>query len=528
MDITVVVVAVVALAAGWLAAWLVGQRRISRMDAERQAAIAQRAMVEQQRAEQRAEAEKAAAAGKEDMHRHYEDLMKERDERHADQMAALQQRLDEAERSHQNAMEEQRRHYEARMAEQGQRHSEDRQALEQRFNEMVKMVREQMENATGKMLKERQDEFALSSKSNLDGIINPLKETIEKMKTEMEKNSNVHTQMSVEIKTNMENMIRQSVEAQRSAEELTRAFKHESKTQGDWGEVVLSNLLAAQGFTEGKDFETQAIMRDSSGSIIQTDDGRSMIPDVLLHLDGERDVIIDSKVSMTAYINYVNAEDEAEKRQYLKEHIASLKKHVDELASKDYTQYQAGPHIDFVIMFVPQVQALWAATGKEPSLWQEAMQKRVFIADEQTLYAALRIIRISWTHIDQERNHQRLFELAQEMVNRTGDFLKEFDSIGRNLQQALSAYEDGKKKLLPGGHSIGTTARKILGLGGVNNSRASKSKRAVEPIIPLEYIDGEELPLVEGGESEVQPTASAERSADQTETLSNANRNTDE
>ena len=116
------------------------------------------------------------------------------------------------------------------------------------------------------------------------------------------------------------------------------------------------------------------------------------------------------------------------------------------------------------------------------------MQKKVFIADEQTLYAALRIIRITWTHIDQEQNHKRLFELAQEMINRTGLFLKEYDTIGHSLQQALEAFENGKKKLQPGGMSIGTTANNILKLG-VENRRSNRKVKRQETVIPTDYID---------------------------------------
>ena len=344
------------------------------------------------------------------------------------------------------------------------------------------------------MLKQRQEEFSDASTKNIDSIVKPLKETIDKMKEEMAKNSTVQTTMSAEIKTNMEHMIRQSIEAQKSAEELTRAFKRESKTQGDWGEVVLSNLLAKQGFTEGKDFEVQVVMRDVDGQTIRPDEGgESLRPDVLLHLDDKRDVIIDSKVSMTAYIDYANAEDELIRRQYLKEHIVSLKKHVDELSAKNYTQYQTNLHLDFVIMFVPHVPALRDAMEEDPTLWQDAMQKKVFIADEQTLYAALRIIRITWTHLDQEQNHRRLYELAQEMLERTGNFLREYDSVGRNLQEALNVYDSSRKKLLPGGRSIGTTASQILALG-IDNMKVSKTKKA-STIIPTDYIDNTlELP----------------------------------
>lgn len=391
----------------------------------------------------------------------------------------------------QEALEQQQRHYEHLIDEQDRRHRNDTEALEQRFNSTVKMVKEQMENATSEMLKRRQEEFTTASNANLTGIVNPLKETMEKMKEEMAKNSTVQTTMSAEIKTNMEHMIRQSIEAQKSAEELTRAFKHDSKTQGDWGEVILSNLLAQQGFTEGKDFETQVVMRDEDGITIQPAEGENLRPDVLLHLDEKRDIIIDSKVSMTAYINYANATDENQRRLYLKEHIASLRSHVDELSAKNYPMYQVNTHLDFVIMFVPQVPALWAATSEDPSLWQDAMQKKVFIADEHTLYAALRIIRITWTHIDQEKNHQRLYDLAQEMIERTGNFLKDYNSIGKNLQDALDAYESGKKRLMPDGRSITTTANQILALG-LDNKKTSKKKKSQVSIIPTEYLTMED------------------------------------
>ena len=454
----IIITAVIALAAGLLAGLLIGGRG-------RESRQTQIEMLDRQ-----------LAATKEEHQRQLEDAAS-----------------DYANRRHE-ALEAQRDHYEQLLGEQERRHRSDTEAMEQRFNSTVKMVKEQLENATNEMLKQRQEEFAKSSNANLTGIVNPLKETMEKMKEEMAKNSTVQTTMSAEIKTNMEHMIRQSIEAQKSAEELTRAFKHESKTQGDWGEVILSNLLSQQGFTEGKDYETQVVMRDEDGKTIRPDNSpagggaENLRPDVLLHLDDNRDVIIDSKVSMTAYIKYANEQDENLRRQYLKEHIASLKSHVDELSAKNYPQYQINTHLDFVIMFVPQVPALWIATQEEPSLWQEAMQKKVFIADEHTLYAALRIIRITWTHIDQEKNHQRLYDLAQEMIERTGNFLKDYDNVGKNLQDAVDAYESGKKRLMPDGRSITTTANQILALG-LDNRKISKKRKSQVTIIPSEYLD---------------------------------------
>lgn len=404
-----------------------------------------------------------------------------------DDAKALANYKEEARRRHEQVLDETRQAYQKLIDEQERRHQADTRALEERFQSTVKMVKEQVLNTSDEMLKRRQEEFSSSSTRNIDSIVKPLKETIDKMKEEMAKNSTVQTNMSAEIKTNMEHIIRQSIAAQRSAEELTRAFKHESKTQGDWGEVILSNLLQKQGFSEGKDFEVQTVMRDADGQTIRPSDAENLRPDVLLHLDDKRDVIIDSKVSMTAFINFANADDENIRRQYLRDHIRSIKDHVDELSAKNYTQYQVNPHLDFVIMFVPQPPALWAATAEEPALWQDAMQKKVFIADEQTLYAALRIIRITWTHIDQEQNHQKLYALAQEMIDRTGNFLKEYDIIGKHLRDALDIFELSRKKLLPSGRSIGTTASQILALG-IDNVHTSKSRKGTA-IIPTDYVD---------------------------------------
>ena len=479
MSISIIISLVGLLIVGALIGYLYGARKKNAINTEKQNLEAQLAAANQSHATETTLLNKQLGSQRADAAQALQAAKEEADKRLADYKEEVLKR-------HNTVVEELKQNYQKLIDEQDRRHRSDTEALEKRFADTIKALREQVENTTNTMLKQRQEEFSDSSTKNIDSIVKPLKETIDKMKEEMAKNSTVQTTMSAEIKTNMEHMIRQSIEAQRSAEELTRAFKHESKTQGDWGEVVLSNLLEQQGFTLGKDYEVQVVMRNEDGETIRPDEGENLRPDVLLHLDDKRDIIIDSKVSMTAYIEYVNASDEITKRLYLKEHIASLKKHVDELSAKNYTQYQTNPHLDFVIMFVPHVPALREATQEEPTLWQEAMQKKVFIADEQSLYAALRIIRITWTHLDQEQNHRRLYALAQEMLERTGNFLKEYDTVGKNLHDALDAFDSSRKKLLPTGRSIGTTANQILALG-IDNVKVSKGKKG-STIIPSDYL----------------------------------------
>lgn len=479
MSISIIISLVGLLVVGALIGYLYGARKKNAINTEKQNLEAQLTAANQSHATETTLLNKQISSQRADAAQALQAAKEEADKRLADYKEEVLKR-------HNTVVEELKQNYQKLIDEQDRRHRSDTEALEKRFADTIKALREQVENTTNTMLKQRQEEFSDSSTKNIDSIVKPLKETIDKMKEEMAKNSTVQTTMSAEIKTNMEHMIRQSIEAQRSAEELTRAFKHESKTQGDWGEVVLSNLLEQQGFTLGKDYEVQVVMRNEDGETIRPDEGENLRPDVLLHLDDKRDIIIDSKVSMTAYIEYVNASDEITKRLYLKEHIASLKKHVDELSAKNYTQYQTNPHLDFVIMFVPHVPALREATQEEPTLWQEAMQKKVFIADEQSLYAALRIIRITWTHLDQEQNHRRLYALAQEMLERTGNFLKEYDTVGKNLHDALDAFDSSRKKLLPTGRSIGTTANQILALG-IDNVKVSKGKKG-STIIPSDYL----------------------------------------
>lgn len=359
------------------------------------------------------------------------------------------------------------------LAEQEKRHTEAMDAQKARFDEMIQNLLIQVKSATDDMLKQRQKEFAETSNTNLGQIVTPLRETIDKMKQAMNENTLKQTSMSAEMKTNIEHMISQSAAAQKSAEELTRVFKHGNKIQGDWGETVLDELLETQGLTRGIHYDVQCVIQDGNGKTIRTEEGNWMRPDVILHLDQRREVIIDSKVSLTAFMDYVNAETEDERKKYLDAHIKSINKHVEELSKKDYSSYIQPPKLkmDYVIMFVPHTGALWTALNVQPNLWRKAMEKNVFIADEQTLFAALRIINLTWTQITQVQNHEKVYALANEMIDRVGQFIKKYQAIGKALDNAKSAYEDGEKKLQPNGQSILQTCGKLIKLGAKQSDR---------------------------------------------------------
>ena len=359
------------------------------------------------------------------------------------------------------------------MAAQERRHTEATKAQQELFDETMARVTAQVKSATDEMLKQRQREFAESSNSNIEQIVTPLRETIEKMKQTMSDSTLKQTELSSEMKANIENMMRHSAAAKESADELARVFKHRSKVQGDWGERVLDELLTSQGLTQGIHYDIQTTIRDAADNVVRTDTGGNLRPDVIMHIDNNREIIVDSKVSLTAFIDYVNAETEEERQKYLKAHIESIQKHVKELSKKDYSSYIKAPKVkmDYVIMFVPHTGALWTALNAQPDLWRKAMEMNVFIADEQTLFAALRMINLTWTHIAQTENHKKVYELANEIIERVGMFMESYESIGKAIANAQRAYDDGGKKLAPSGQSILNTCAKLNKLGAKQSSK---------------------------------------------------------
>ena len=397
---------------------------------------------------------------KADEKKHYEDALAAKDKANGEAMQALKE------------------HY-----------GQSLQAQQERFDEtMAKLVTEN-KAATEEMLKARQKEFAETSSTNIGQIVNPLKETIAKMEEAMQKSSKDAVSMSSAMKENIEQMIKQSKATQATTEELTNAFKHQSKVQGDWGETVLTELLTSQGLTEGVQFDTQATIRNAKGETIKSEDGNIMRPDVILHLDQKREVIIDSKVSLTAFFDYVNAESDADRQRCLKAHVESLQKHVKELAKKDYSSYIQSPKVkmDYVIMFVPHTGALWTALNEQPDLWRKAMEQNVFIADEQSLYAALKIINMTWTQIKQAQNHEEVFKLANEMIERVGQFMKKYEDLGTALDKAQKAYDGGKAKLEDHGQSIVVSAQKLVKLG------AKDSKNPLPTMLDIDEVEGVEM-----------------------------------
>jgi DNA recombination protein RmuC len=427
---TAVVCAVTGLVIGFLVARVLGARKESKaremsVELEKQVAVLQSKL----EAETRKVAEVREDAAK--------------------QLDAMKQ---EMERVHQLSLAEQKAH----------------------FDDISKRLVAEAQIATEKMLKQRGEELSKTGNATMEQLVNPLKETIAKM----EKTMNDTTLQQTAANTSLKEVLKQSIESnaatKSAADDLVRAFKHDSKLQGDWGECVLEELLESLGLQEGIHFETQATLRDAGGNVLHSEEtGKTMRPDVIVHLDMKKDVIVDSKVSMTAFMDYVACDDVEQRKTLLKNHIDSLKKHVDELSKKKYTSYVKAPRetVDFVIMFVPRSAALWTALSEEPALWRNAMEKCVYIADEQTLYAALRIVKLTWRQVQQAQNQQRVFELANELLSRVGMFVKQMNAVGDSLDKAQEAYKKGMAKFADKGQSVLTTCYKLKQLGAKQDDK---------------------------------------------------------
>lgn len=500
----IIVIAVLAAALGFAAGYIRGNSGSSKLATrlaftEAQFNSAMDNLAEAEKAVEKAKIEGDSRLTKavEDADRRIAEYKKEASE----QMAAAKQeaaeasarekeeanrRLEEQKAASAKLLAQQKEEAQAQLADVEKRHKDALEQQQRSFDETIAKVQAQLRSATDEMLKQRQKEFSESSNKDLGQIVIPLKETIEKMKDEMGKATLKQTEISSEMKANMENMMRQSEAAKKSADELAKAFRHGNKIQGDWGETILKELLDSQGLQEGVHYEIQAVIRDADGNAVKPESGSTLRPDVILHIDRTRDVIIDSKVSLTAFLDYANAEDEQSRQEALGRHLKSLRSHVDELAKKDYSSYICPPkeRMDYVIMFVPHTGALWTALNTDTSLWRKAMEKGVFITDEQNLYAALRIISMTWTNIRQAENHEKIFALATEMMDRVGQFTKKYSTLGKTLEAAQKAYDEGMNKLKPSGQSILQTCAKLERLG------AQQSRK--NPLPKLGMTAGEE------------------------------------
>ncbi len=379
-----------------------------------------------------------------------------------DYSASLKQVREEADRRVQEEREEQKKHYDRLIGQQKENADNSLKTLREHFTEAFLNLKKLTTDATDEMLRQRQSEFSETSQKSIDTILSPLREQLSQMQKSMTDSRVSQTELKTAMEKEIENLLRQTTLTAQSADELARALTHDAKYQGNWGERECEELLKHEGLRRGIEYETQVNIKytDNLGKL------RDFRPDFILHLDTKRDVVIDAKVSLTAFKDYCNATTAEEQHECLKRHVQSMESHVRELAEKDYASYlQSGKTMSFVIMFVPNTGALWTALQQQPDLWQRAMDRGVYIADEQTLFAALSIVKMTWTTYTQLERYQEVFKQAEILVERVGEFYERFKKVGVALDKAKESYNSCSDKLEDHGQSIIVAARNMNRLG---------------------------------------------------------------
>ena len=311
-----------------------------------------------------------------------------------------------------------------------------------------------------------------SNTEAMTGITQPLKEAMENMQKAINESQKDGAARSASFREQLQLMMQQTQQLGERAESLTNVLRRDNKVSGNMGEIILGDLLASQGLTEGIHYEVQARLRDEMGRPLKNDEtGKEMQPDVILHYPQGQDAIVDSKVSLVAYEKYVNAETPEEKDRYLQDHIKSVRQHVNELARKDYSKYikNGRDAVDFVIMFVPFESSLQLALANDPTLWREAFEKKVFVTGEQNLLCILHMIHIAWVQNQQAENQEHVFGLAEQLLDRLGDFVQRYKDLGEKLRKAQDAYDSANNKLISGRQSVAQKGRELVDLGAKEN-----------------------------------------------------------
>ena len=365
-----------------------------------------------------------------------------------------------------------------------------RQMNEEQVKSQMELIREQMQTTSEKVLKRRQYELGEENLEQVSKIIDPLQRSLKDMQEALakskEQQAEALTRLDETIKINMQ----RSEAIGETADRLTRALTGEVKIQGNFGELKLKQLLEDLELREGEQFDTQETLRDKAGKSMKGDDGRGMIPDFILHFPNNRHVVVDSKMSLTDYERYMNAEDGSpEKSQFLKAHIDSVRAQVRRLARKEYTRYlpEGYNRLNFAIMYVPIEGALNLALVNDATLWREAYDEGVMILGPQTMYMNLRVLEMMWTQVRQLTNQQAMMDAANTVIERVQDFGQRFSDVEASMNDTLKKMARLKITTADGGPSIITAARNLLKAG----ARENKKKKPLAEMDDSLFLDAD-------------------------------------
>ena len=321
--------------------------------------------------------------------------------------------------------------------------------------EVEQAMREQFKALAGDVLGEQSRRFKEENRESMDLILKPFKDNIIEFRTRVESIFTHQNEQSGVLKNELQRLMELNVQITTETTNLTNALRGNSKVQGDWGEVILETILDNSNLIRGVHYQTQLNVKDEAGNNLR--------PDVVLYLPNNKQVIIDSKVSLTAYVNYVSAESEAERRVAMAAHIASVRQHFKELSSKKYQQLMQSP--DFVVMFVPNEPAFLDALKEDHTIWSDAYDKKVVISSPTNLFALLKLVDDLWRRDDQTKNQENIIKFGVTLYEQLVAFTSALEGVGTGLEQARAKYDEAFKRLCHGNNNIIRVGEKLRKLG---------------------------------------------------------------
>lgn len=359
----------------------------------------------------------------------------------------------------------------------------------------MKLIKEQMQATSEEILKRRQEELGERNKEQVSKIIDPLQQSFKAMQEAFDKSkaqqSEALTRLDETIKVNMQ----KSRELGETADRLTRALTGEVKVQGNFGELKLKQLLEDLELKEGEQFDTQETLRDKAGKTAKGDDGKGLIPDFILHFPNNRHVVVDSKMSLTDYERYMNAESGSpEKTQFLHGHIESVRAQVRRLARKEYSRYlpEGYNRLNFAIMYVPIEGALNLALLNDTTLWRWAYDQGVLVLGPQTMYMNLRVLEMMWTQVRQLQNQQMMMDAANSVIERVQEFGSRFIDVETSMYDTIKKISKLKITTAESGPSIITAAKNLLKAG----ARENKKKKSLAEMDNSLFLDSDTTTLL--------------------------------
>lgn len=340
-------------------------------------------------------------------------------------------------------------------------------AQKEQFNATMEQMKKEFKAIAGEALEKNSEMLNRQSQEKLSNILAPFNNDLKQFREKVENYYGEESRQRFSLQENIKSLVEANQRISREAVNLTNAIvgTNNNKFQGDWGETILEQILENSGLIKGEQWEHQVTLRDEKGGVAINDEtNRTMKPDVIVHFPGKRDIIIDSKVSLKAYMAYLAAEDETSRSLALKEHVASVRRHIDELAGKRYDKYNIHS-LDYVMLFIPNEPSYFMAMEADNGLWNYAYKKGIVLISPSNLISTLFVVNSLWTRERQQRDVQRIVDTANSLYDKFVNFTENFRKIETSLNKAHDAYSDAFKQLKSGNGSIAKKLEELKQLG---------------------------------------------------------------